>query len=53
MLEKRSKQVFLAEFGVLIVRITLGVIFFVHGLAKFQGGVEIRQVFLTVLEFLE
>ncbi|MDR0140054.1 DoxX family protein [Metabacillus idriensis] len=29
-----------AELGGLVVRITLGIIFFVHGLAKFQGGIE-------------
>ncbi|USK33178.1 DoxX family protein [Bacillus sp. F19] len=29
-----------AELGGLIVRIALGFIFFVHGLTKFQGGVE-------------
>jgi len=28
------------EVGVIILRIVLGVIFFIHGLAKFQGGIE-------------
>ncbi|UOR10536.1 DoxX family protein [Halobacillus amylolyticus] len=28
------------EAGALILRLTLGVIFFFHGLAKFQGGIE-------------
>jgi putative oxidoreductase len=28
------------EIGALILRITLGVLFFVHGLVKFQGGIE-------------
>jgi len=28
------------EVGVLVLRIILGVIFFIHGLVKFQGGIE-------------
>lgn len=28
------------EIGGLILRITLGVLFFIHGLVKFQGGIE-------------
>lgn len=28
------------EIGALILRITLGVIFFIHGVVKFQGGIE-------------
>ncbi|RDU38722.1 DoxX family protein [Neobacillus piezotolerans] len=28
------------EIGALIIRVTLGVLFFAHGLAKFQGGIE-------------
>jgi putative oxidoreductase len=28
------------ELGALILRVTLGVIFFIHGLVKFQGGIE-------------
>ncbi|HZG70944.1 MAG TPA: DoxX family protein [Chondromyces sp.] len=28
------------EVGAFILRITLGVLFFVHGLVKFQGGIE-------------
>jgi putative oxidoreductase len=28
------------EIGALILRVTLGVLFFVHGLVKFQGGIE-------------
>nr|WP_263326651.1 DoxX family protein [Neobacillus sp. Marseille-Q6967] len=28
------------EIGTLILRVMLGVIFFVHGLVKFQGGIE-------------
>ncbi|WHY79553.1 DoxX family protein [Neobacillus sp. WH10] len=28
------------EVGVVILRIILGVIFFIHGLVKFQGGIE-------------
>ncbi|UOQ91593.1 DoxX family protein [Halobacillus shinanisalinarum] len=28
------------EVGALILRLTVGVIFFFHGLAKFQGGIE-------------
>ncbi|WP_102345935.1 DoxX family protein [Bacillus sp. Marseille-P3661] len=28
------------ELGALILRVTLGVIFFIHGLIKFQGGIE-------------
>ncbi|MEK3856555.1 DoxX family protein [Cytobacillus sp. FSL H8-0458] len=28
------------EIGALILRITLGTIFFIHGLVKFQGGIE-------------
>ncbi|WP_349410753.1 DoxX family protein [Pseudalkalibacillus sp. SCS-8] len=28
------------EIGALILRVTLGIIFFVHGLMKFQGGIE-------------
>lgn len=29
-----------SEIGAVILRITLGIIFFVHGLGKFQGGLE-------------
>ncbi|WP_226530276.1 DoxX family protein [Metabacillus niabensis] len=28
------------ELGALILRVTLGVLFFIHGLDKFQGGIE-------------
>jgi uncharacterized membrane protein YphA (DoxX/SURF4 family) len=28
------------ELGALILRVTLGVLFFIHGLVKFQGGIE-------------
>jgi putative oxidoreductase len=28
------------EIGGLLIRLTLGIIFFAHGLAKFQGGIE-------------
>ncbi len=28
------------EIGALILRVTLGVLFFIHGLVKFQGGIE-------------
>jgi uncharacterized membrane protein YphA (DoxX/SURF4 family) len=28
------------EIGGLLIRVTLGIIFFAHGLAKFQGGIE-------------
>ncbi|MCF6136618.1 DoxX family protein [Pseudalkalibacillus berkeleyi] len=28
------------EIGALVLRIALGIIFFVHGLSKFQGGIE-------------
>jgi len=28
------------EVGALILRVTLGVLFFIHGLVKFQGGIE-------------
>lgn len=28
------------EIGALILRITLGILFFIHGLVKFQGGIE-------------
>ncbi|MEH7238702.1 DoxX family protein [Bacillus sp. JJ1562] len=28
------------EIGALILRVTLGIIFFIHGLVKFQGGIE-------------
>ena len=28
------------EIGALILRITLGAIFFIHGVVKFQGGIE-------------
>jgi putative oxidoreductase len=28
------------EIGALILRVTLGTIFFIHGLVKFQGGIE-------------
>ncbi|WP_423801783.1 DoxX family protein [Neobacillus sp. SAB-20_R2A] len=28
------------EIGALILRVTLGVIFFIHGVVKFQGGIE-------------
>lgn len=31
---------FKQELGALILRVTLGVIFFVHGFVKFQGGIE-------------
>ncbi|KKK38137.1 oxidoreductase [Mesobacillus campisalis] len=31
---------FKTELGALILRVTLGVIFFIHGLVKFQGGIE-------------
>ncbi|MGM0903563.1 MAG: DoxX family protein [Bacillota bacterium] len=31
---------FKTEIGALILRVTLGVIFFIHGLAKFQDGIE-------------
>ncbi|KKK38154.1 oxidoreductase [Mesobacillus campisalis] len=31
---------FKAELGALILRVTLGIIFFIHGLVKFQGGIE-------------
>ncbi|MEH7224041.1 DoxX family protein [Bacillus sp. JJ1566] len=28
------------EIGALILRVTLGILFFIHGLVKFQGGIE-------------
>jgi putative oxidoreductase len=28
------------QIGALIIRVTLGVLFFVHGLVKFQGGID-------------
>lgn len=28
------------EVGALILRVTLGILFFIHGLVKFQGGIE-------------
>ncbi|MEK5440414.1 DoxX family protein [Fredinandcohnia sp. FSL W7-1320] len=28
------------EVGALILRLTLGILFFIHGLVKFQGGIE-------------
>ncbi|WP_415802492.1 DoxX family protein [Cytobacillus oceanisediminis] len=28
------------ELGAFIIRITLGILFFIHGLVKFQGGIE-------------
>lgn len=28
------------EIGALILRVTLGAIFFIHGVVKFQGGIE-------------
>ncbi|WP_453996108.1 DoxX family protein [Bacillus nitroreducens] len=28
------------EIGALILRVTLGMLFFIHGLVKFQGGIE-------------
>jgi putative oxidoreductase len=28
------------DLGALILRVTLGVLFFIHGLVKFQGGIE-------------
>src|SRR5687767_3150851 len=28
------------EIGALILRVTLGALFFIHGLVKFQGGIE-------------
>jgi putative oxidoreductase len=31
---------FKTELGALILRVTLGVIFFIHGLVKFQDGIE-------------
>jgi putative oxidoreductase len=31
---------FKTELGALIIRVTLGVLFFIHGLVKFQGGIE-------------
>lgn len=31
---------FKAELGALVLRLTLGIIFFIHGLVKFQGGIE-------------
>lgn len=31
---------FKTELGALILRVILGVIFFIHGLVKFQGGIE-------------
>ncbi|WP_071460715.1 DoxX family protein [Bacillus massilinigeriensis] len=31
---------FKTEIGALVLRVTLGIIFFFHGLAKFQGGIE-------------
>ncbi|WP_010284891.1 DoxX family protein [Bacillus timonensis] len=28
------------EIGALILRVTLGILFFIHGIVKFQGGIE-------------
>ena len=28
------------EIGALVLRVVLGITFFIHGLAKFQGGIE-------------
>nr|WP_269521553.1 DoxX family protein [Bacillus sp. J33] len=33
-------MMFKAELGALVLRLTLGIIFFIHGLVKFQGGIE-------------
>ncbi|MBA4496411.1 DoxX family protein [Paenactinomyces guangxiensis] len=37
------------EIGLLLLRITFGLIFFVHGLAKFQGGIEKTAGFFSSL----
>ncbi|RBW68609.1 DoxX family protein [Bacillus taeanensis] len=31
---------FKSELGALLLRVTLGALFFIHGLVKFQGGIE-------------
>ncbi|TRZ38459.1 DoxX family protein [Niallia circulans] len=35
--------------GIVVIRVVLGVIFFAHGLSKFQGGIENTAGFFTSL----
>lgn len=40
------------EIGALILRLTLGAIFFIHGVVKFQGGIENTAVWFESLGLL-
>lgn len=35
--------------GIVVIRVVLGVIFFAHGLSKFQGGIDNTAGFFTSL----
>lgn len=37
--------------GAVVLRVILGVTFFIHGLSKFQGAWVTQLLFLKVLEF--